>query len=68
MREPALNRMTFAALAATNEVKVLGFNLNSRRSEEWSPKVAERLEAIRDAHADLGTPQQAGQGIALSRR
>ena len=56
------------ALAATNEVKVLGFNLNSRRSEVWAPKVAERLEAIREAHAGLETPKQAGQGIALSRR
>ena len=56
------------ALAATNEVKVLGFNLNTRRSEAWSEKVTDRLEAIREAHTGLDTPKQAGQGIALSRR
>jgi len=56
------------ALAATNEVKVLGFNLKTRRSETWRPFVADRLALIEQAHASLDVPKQAGQGIALARR
>lgn len=56
------------ALAATNEVKVLGFNLFERRSETWRPVVVERLELIGEAHAGLDQPPQAGLGIALKRR
>ncbi|MDJ1006190.1 MAG: thioesterase family protein [Paracoccaceae bacterium] len=55
-------------LAATNEVKCLGFNLQTRRPEDWRPVVRERLEAISAAHAELGRPDQAGRGIALTKR
>ncbi|SMX48667.1 thioesterase family protein [Maliponia aquimaris] len=55
-------------LSATNEAKMLGFNLDSRRAEAWQPQVAERLAQVLAAHAPLGRPEQAGQGIALSRR
>jgi YbgC/YbaW family acyl-CoA thioester hydrolase len=56
------------ALSATNEVKLLAFDLEARRPETWRPIVAERLAQILDAHAPLGVPATAGQGIALSRR
>ncbi|CDX32135.1 conserved hypothetical protein [Mesorhizobium sp. ORS 3359] len=55
-------------LAATNEVKCLGFNLYARRSEGWLPSVAERLEQILQAQAGEGVPAIAGQGIALKKR
>ena len=56
------------SLSATNEVKVLGFNLNERRIEAFQPAVYERLVALAAAHAKLDLPEQAGNGIALGRR
>ncbi len=55
-------------LAATNEVKFLGFNLVERRAEAFQPLVAERLAVVAQAHASLEPPAQAGRGIALSSR
>ncbi|TIW77506.1 MAG: hypothetical protein E5V52_17450 [Mesorhizobium sp.] len=55
-------------LAATNEVKCLGFNLTERRPENWRPVVAERLEQILQAQAGEEIPAVAGQGIALKKR
>lgn len=55
-------------LAATNEVKCLGFNLHTRRPESWQPQVAERLARILAAHGALGVPAQSGQGIALKKK
>ncbi len=55
-------------LAATNEVKCLGFNLETRRPESWRPFVGERLELIHGAHLTLGRPDQSGQGIAPTKR
>jgi YbgC/YbaW family acyl-CoA thioester hydrolase len=55
-------------LAATNEVKLLAFDLEARRPESWRPVVAERLGLVHVAHAGLGRPGRAGQGIALARR
>ncbi len=55
-------------LAATNEVKILGFNLEERRAEAWQPQVAQRLAQIDEVHARLTHPVQAGRGIALSSR
>lgn len=54
-------------LAATNEVKCIGFNLKERRSERLRPVVAERLTAIVGAHQGLGVPEEAGKGISLRR-
>lgn len=54
-------------LAATNEVKCLGFNLETRRPENWQPFVAERLELVHGSHIALGLPKQSGQGIALKK-
>ncbi|MDP5085515.1 MAG: thioesterase family protein [Yoonia sp.] len=55
-------------LSATNEVKCLGFNLETRRPENWRPRVSGRLEQIHGAHARLGMPEQSGQGIALKKK
>ncbi|MEO0993989.1 MAG: thioesterase family protein [Pseudomonadota bacterium] len=54
--------------AATNEVKMLAFDLVARRAGAWRPVVAERLAEILAAHSTFEVPKQAGQGIALSRR
>jgi YbgC/YbaW family acyl-CoA thioester hydrolase len=54
-------------LAATNEVKCLGFDLGSRRPEPWGSAVAARLGRIHATHAGLGRPEQSGAGIALRR-
>lgn len=56
------------SLSATNEVKVLGFNLNERRIESFAPDVRERLAATLAAHASLGRPEQAGHGIELKKK
>lgn len=56
------------ALAATNEVKCLGFDLGARRAAPWRPEVAERLGLIAEAHAAVERPPQAGRGITLSGR
>lgn len=55
-------------LSATNEVKVLGFNLGTRRPEAWQPGVAARLAEVLAAHQPLGVPPEAGKGIALKAR
>ncbi|CAN0130801.1 MAG: hypothetical protein CMF72_13630 [Mameliella sp.] len=55
-------------LRATNEVKFLGFNLNTRRAENWQPQVTDRLAQVLAAHAMLERPVQAGQGITLQKR
>lgn len=56
------------ALAATNEVKMVGFNLDARRAGPWREVVTERLSDIAAAHQGLERPAQAGAGIALTRR
>ncbi len=55
-------------LAATNEVKCLGFNLDTRRPEVWRALVDERLRLIQTAHLRLGRPDQSGRGITLKQR
>ncbi|MEO1724114.1 MAG: thioesterase family protein [Pseudomonadota bacterium] len=56
------------AVAATNETKLLGFNLETRGIERWQPLIIERLEAVRSAHASIGKPEEAGRAIALKKR
>lgn len=56
------------AVAATNEVKFLGFNLKERRAEAWSDTVSDRLAQVLNAHEGLECPPKAGSGIALSSR
>ena len=55
-------------LAATNEVKCLAFNLETRRPEAWQSTVKQRLDLILDAHGKLGRPEASGQGIVLKKR
>jgi YbgC/YbaW family acyl-CoA thioester hydrolase len=56
-----------AALVATNEVKCLGFNLESRRPQPWRDVVGRRLEQIRQAHAGLPAAES-GASIVLEQR
>ena len=60
-------KTTNGALAATNEAKLLAFNLSARRPECWRAVVAALLGAIAAAHAPLGAPEGAGAAIALRR-
>ncbi|RUW51103.1 thioesterase [Mesorhizobium sp. M1A.F.Ca.ET.072.01.1.1] len=43
-------------LAATNELKCLGFNLRTRRAEKWRPKVRERLTFVLDVQGKTCWP------------
>jgi YbgC/YbaW family acyl-CoA thioester hydrolase len=61
-------RVSDGALSATNEVKSLGFDLNTRRIEAFLPDVQARLNDVMAQHKDLPIPDAAGKGIALSRR
>ncbi len=54
--------------SAENEVKCLGFNLETRRPEGWRARVGERLESILAAHSVLGRPERSGRGIVLGKR
>ena len=54
-------------LAATNEVKVLAFDLGQRRAERWSTAVADRLARVHDAHRHLDRPDVSGKGITVGR-
>ena len=53
---------------ATNEVKMLAFDLKARRAMPWATRVAERLALVQKAHTALEKPAQAGQGVTLTRR
>jgi YbgC/YbaW family acyl-CoA thioester hydrolase len=55
-------------VCATNEAKILSFNLEARRASAWETRTAERLAEILKAHEIMPYPTQAGQGIALSKR
>jgi len=55
-------------LSATNEVKLIAFDLGARRIERFAPDVKARLDALAADHSGLPRPEQAGQGVALARR
>jgi acyl-CoA thioester hydrolase len=55
-------------LAATNEVIVMNIDYASRRSAPWPAPVAERLEALWQAHEALPRPAKAGRVMGLSRK
>lgn len=59
---------TDGTTAATNEVKILAFNLEARRPEAWQGEVSERLKLILTSHAKLGRPGPSGQGIVLKKK
>ena len=56
------------ALAATNEIVALQVGMEARRSEPFLPEVAQRLAAMKAAHAALPLPPQAGRALGLRRR
>ena len=52
-------------LAATNELMSLHVSQTTRRAAPMASEVVERLSAIRDEHARLPRPDQAGRRIGL---
>ena len=54
-------------LAATNEVIVMNIDYATRRSARWPAPVAERLEALWQAHKDLKRPAKAGRVMGLAK-
>src|SRR5258708_29677178 len=55
-------------LAATNETIVMNIDYATRRSAPWPAPVAERLEALWQAHRGLKRPAKAGRGKGLGQR
>ncbi len=53
------------AQSATNEVKLLAFDLTTRRACRWPPRVADRLDQIAATHASLPAAPEAGRAITL---
>ena len=54
-------------LLATEEVMMLNVNTAKARSAPFPEAVAARLQEVREAHADLPAPEQAGRSIAIKR-
>jgi len=52
-------------LAATNEIMTVHISLATRRVAPMRDDVLKRVEAIRDRHGLLPTPEQAGRMIAI---
>lgn len=55
-------------LLATEEVMMLNVDTAKARSAPFPEGVAARLREVREAHADLPAPEQAGRSIAIKRR
>jgi acyl-CoA thioester hydrolase len=55
-------------LAATNETIVMNIDYATRRSAPWPAPVAERLEALWQAHQTLPRPAKAGRVMGLARK
>jgi acyl-CoA thioester hydrolase len=55
-------------LAATNEVITMNIDYATRRSAPWPAPVAERLEALWQAHRGLKRPAKAGRVMGLGKR
>lgn len=58
-------RVTDDAIAATNEVMALGFDLNARRVSEFRPRVQANLQRTLAEHSVLVIPANAGRGISM---
>jgi acyl-CoA thioesterase FadM len=52
-------------LLATGEHMLVHVDMSGPRSAPFPPELMERLAAIREAHASLPVPKQAGRSIAL---
>ncbi len=59
---------TAGFVAATNEIKAIGFDLGLRRIMPFRPAARAKLQEIWLAHQALPQPVGAGQGISLKRR
>jgi len=59
---------TAGFVAATNEIKAIGFDLGQRRIMSFRPETRVRLHEIWQEHQSLPQPPEAGQGISLKRR
>ena len=55
-------------VAATNEIKAIGFDLGQRRIMSFRPAARACLQDIWQEHQSLPQPVGAGQGIALKKR
>lgn len=55
-------------VAATNEIKAIGFDLGQRKIMSFRPPAMARLQTIWQDHQALPQPASAGQGISLKRR
>ena len=47
---------------------LLHVDMNASRAAPIAPEVTRALQAIRDAHADLPKPEQAGRRIGIRRK
>ncbi|HVJ42720.1 MAG TPA: thioesterase family protein [Dongiaceae bacterium] len=63
-----MTHATAGFVAATNEIKAIGFDLSQRRIMSFRPPTLQRLQAIWEEHQALPQPPGAGQGISLKRR
>jgi acyl-CoA thioester hydrolase len=63
-----MTHATAGFVAATNEIKAIGFDLDQRRIMSFRPAVRTRLQDIWQAHQELPQPTDAGQGISLKKR
>lgn len=63
-----MQHLTKGTVAATYEGLSLNVDLEARRSADYPPEVAARIAAMRDAHAGLPRPPQAGATIGIRRK
>jgi len=63
-----MSHATAGFVAATNEIKAIGFDLGQRRIMSFRPATVARLQDIWQVHSDLPQPASAGQGISLKKR
>ena len=56
------------ARVATSEQMVLNVDLVRRRSTPWPAEIRTRIKALRDAHAALPRPAEAGAPLGIRRR
>ncbi len=63
-----MHRVEDGALAATNEVLGLGFNLKTRRVAPFTEPVCAELGQLMAGHKGLAWPSNAGRSIAIPRK
>ena len=63
-----MHNLTKGSVAATYESISMNVDLEARRSASYPPEVVEMIMAMKDAHADLPWPEQAGAKIGIRRK